>query len=62
VDLDALVDSSGRVQSARVISGPAALRDSAREALKKYRYKAAMQNGRPVPAHVDVTIKFWVEP
>jgi protein TonB len=62
VTLDAVVDASGRVKSLKVLSGPVALRDSAIEALKQYRYEPATSRGKPVAAHVTVAIKFLFEP
>ena len=62
VMLDAVVDTSGHVKSMNVLSGPATLRDAARDALKQYRYEPAMQKGKPVAAHVNVKIQFWYEP
>jgi len=62
VKLDALVDETGHVKSATVISGPRALHDKAIETVKQYEYQPATKNGKPVPAHVQVTIKFWYEP
>jgi len=62
VTLNALVDSSGHVKSMKVLSGPASLRDAAIRALKQYRYAPARQRGKPVPAHVTVTINFLFEP
>lgn len=60
--LDALVDPAGRVKSSKIISGPEKLRRAALEAIQQYKYEPAMQNGKPVPAHVKVTIQFWYEP
>jgi hypothetical protein len=31
-------------------------------ALKQYRYEPATRRGKPVPAHVTVTVKFLFEP
>ena len=62
VMFDALVDTSGRVKSMKAISGRAALRNAAIQALKQYRYEPATQHGKPVPAHVTVTVKFLFEP
>jgi TonB family protein len=62
VTLDAVVDANGRVKSMKVLSGPVALRDSAIEALKQYRYEPATLRGKPVAAHVTVAIKFLFEP
>jgi protein TonB len=62
VMFDALVDTSGRVKSMKALSGRAALRNAAMQALKQYRYEPATQRGKPVPAHVTVTVKFLFEP
>jgi periplasmic protein TonB len=62
VTVDALVDSSGRVKSMNVLSGPASLRDAAMNALRQYRYAPARQGGKRVAAHVTVPIKFLFEP
>jgi hypothetical protein len=62
VTLDAVVDATGHVKSMKALSGPAALRDSAIEALKQYRYEPATWRGKPVAAHVTVAIKFLFEP
>jgi TonB family protein len=62
VTLDAVVDATGHVKSMKVLSGPAALRDSAIEALKRYRYEPATSRGKAVAAHVTVAIKFLFEP
>jgi len=45
-----------------VISGPQTLRNAAMDALKQYSYQPATQKGKPVSAHVNVTIQFWYEP
>jgi periplasmic protein TonB len=62
VTLDATVDPSGRVSAVKVLSGPASLRTAAVNAVKEYRYEPATQNGKPVSAHVNLTIQFWYEP
>jgi Gram-negative bacterial TonB protein C-terminal len=62
VIIDAVVDTSGMVQSMNVLSGPPSLRKPALEALKDYRYIPATVNGKPVPAHVTVKIQFHFEP
>jgi TonB family protein len=62
VTLDAVVDSSGHVKPMKVLSGPPSLRDAAMDALKQYQYEPATQRGKPVAAHVTVTIKFLFEP
>jgi len=62
VKFNALIDASGKVASADVLSGPESLRAAALEALKKYQYKAAVKNGQAVAGHVVVAVKFWYEP
>lgn len=62
VTLDALIDKTGQVKSMKVLSGPPSFHKAAMDALKKYRYEPARQNGKPVSAHLTVTIPFWFEP
>jgi hypothetical protein len=62
VKFNALIDASGKVMTAEVLSGPESLRAAALEALKKYQYKAAVKNGQAVAGHVVVAVKFWYEP
>lgn len=62
VELDAIVDANGRVKSANVLSGPDSLKSAAIDAVKQYKYEPAMQGGKPVAAHVKVTVQFWYEP
>jgi TonB family protein len=62
VTLDAVVDPAGLVKSMKVLSGPASFHTGAMDALKQYRYEPATQLGKPVAAHITVTIKFWFEP
>jgi TonB family protein len=62
VKLDAVVEADGRMGAMSVLSGPAPLRAAAMEALKKYKYAPAMQNGKGVASRVKVTIKFWFDP
>ena len=62
VTFDALVDTSGQVKSMKALSGSASLQSAAMSALKQYRYEPATRHGKPVPAHVTVTIKFLFEP
>jgi TonB family protein len=61
VVVDAIIDTEGNVTSMRVLSGPPSLRWPALQALKNYKYEPAMQNGKPVAAHVSVKIQFHFE-
>jgi protein TonB len=62
VALEAVVDASGQVKGIKVVSGPETLRNAAIDALRQYKYEPAKQNGKPVAAHVNVTVQFWYEP
>ncbi len=62
VTFDALVDTSGHVTSMKPLSGSPSLRNAAMAALKQYQYEPATRHGKPVPAHVTVTVKFLFEP
>src|SRR5262249_22802270 len=62
VTLAAVVDETGRVQSATPISGPKALYQTAVDTAKEYIYQPATKNGKPVPSFVEVKIQFWYEP
>lgn len=61
VIIDTVIDTEGNVTSMRVLSGPPSLRWPALQALKNYKYEPALQNGRPVAAHVTVRIQFHFE-
>lgn len=58
VTLDALIDASGNVKDVNVISGPVFLRESAKAALKQWKYEPARLDGQPSAMHLTVTVKF----
>ena len=62
VTIDAVVDTQGEVRSIKVLSGPPSLREPAAAAFRQFQYEPATRNGKPVPAHVTVTIHFRFEP
>ena len=62
VRITAEVGANGRVGKVTVISGPAALRAAAIEAMKQYEYESATKGGKPVSSQVTATIKFWFDP
>lgn len=62
VTIDAVVDTEGEVRSIKVTSGPPSLREPAAAAFRQFLYEPATRNGKPVPAHVTVTIHFRFEP
>jgi len=62
VNVDALVDVTGHVKSVTVVSGPQKLRNTAIAEMQQYVYEPARKNGKPIVAHVQVSLKYWYEP
>jgi periplasmic protein TonB len=58
VELDALVDETGRVTETKIISGPQPLIAAARDAVQKWKYKPAQLNGKPIAVHTRVSLRF----
>jgi len=56
------VDTAGHVKSVTILSGPGKLHATATEVMKQYLYEPARKNGKPVPAHVQVSLQFWYAP
>jgi TonB family protein len=61
VTIDALIDANGHVASMAIVSGPALLQESAKDALSHWKYAPAQLHGKPVPMHVKVTIQFKLQ-
>jgi len=61
VRVDALVDVTGRVTVAKVISGPALLQQAAIDAIRGWKYQPATLDGRSVPMHLTVTLQFRLQ-
>jgi TonB family protein len=61
VTIDALIDANGHVASMAIVSGPALLQESAKEALRHWKYAPAQLHGKPVPMHMKVTIQFKLQ-
>ncbi len=58
VTLDALIDANGNVTEVKAISGPVLLRGAAMNAVQLWKYEAAQLDGRPIPMHLSITMKF----
>lgn len=56
--LQAVISRSGRVISARVLSGPRLLRGAASNAVRHWRYRPYLVDGRPVDVATVVTVDF----
>jgi TonB family protein len=61
VQIDALVDATGKVSSMRVVSGPVLLHQAAMDALRQWKYEAATLDGKPVAMHLAVTVQFKLQ-
>jgi protein TonB len=59
--IDALIDANGRVTTMKVVSGPTLLHQAAMDALKHWKYRPALLDGKPVPMHLTVTIQFRLQ-
>jgi TonB family protein len=58
VQIDAIIDQTGKVTSTKVISGPALLRSAAMDAVRQQKYSPATLNGKPITMQYKVTIRF----
>jgi protein TonB len=61
VKIDALIDTTGRVTTMKVVSGPAMLQQAAMDALHLWKYQPATLDGKAVPIHLTVTIQFRLQ-
>ena len=61
VTIDALIDANGHVAGMAIVSGPALLQESAKDALSHWKYEPAQLHGKPVPMHMKVTIQFKLQ-
>jgi TonB family protein len=58
VVLETLVGADGRVKSVRTLSGPDILATAAADAVRRWRYEPAKQNGKNVESTVEVKVNF----
>jgi TonB family protein len=58
VILHATIDTEGRVKDLTYVSGPAELRQSAMDAVQKWRYKPRLLDGKPATADLTITLNF----
>ena len=58
VKLHAIIGIDGAVKELTVISGPAELRDAARDAVQQWRYKPVVINGTPTEVDTTITVIF----
>jgi TonB family protein len=60
VVLEAVIGTDGVVEGLRVVSGPSILTGAAQQAVRQWRFKPYLQNGRPVETKCTVTVNFSI--
>jgi protein TonB len=60
VSLQALIARDGTIQELQVLSGPGILATAAREAVRQWRFKPYLQNGRPIETQARITVNFTI--
>jgi TonB family protein len=58
VVIDALIDPTGKVTAAKVITGNPLLQSAAVDSLRLWKYQPGRLNGEAIPIHINVTITF----
>jgi TonB family protein len=58
VEIEAMIDQSGKVTSTKVISGPTLLRGAAMNAVRQWKYSPATLDGKPITMQYKVTVRF----
>jgi TonB family protein len=58
VTLDALITADGNVRDIKVVSGAVLLQQAAINAVRQWKYEPAQLDGKPVPMHLSLTVKF----
>jgi periplasmic protein TonB len=58
VKLHVVVGADGEIQSFRTVSGPEALAQAAMLAVREWRYRPTLLNGKPVEMQEDMTFVF----
>src|SRR5579864_1149361 len=61
VILQALIGTDGVVENLRVLSGPAILASAAQQAVREWRFKPILQDGRPVESKATITVNFTIK-
>jgi periplasmic protein TonB len=58
VHLNAVITAAGNLESIQVVSGPPLLVDAARDALRRWRFRPYVLNGKPIEVQTEVIFKF----
>jgi TonB family protein len=62
VQLHVTIGASGAVDNVTLLSGPPALVQSATDAVRQWRYKPTLVDGKPTGIEADIAIVFWLPP
>lgn len=62
VQLHLTVGADGNVENVAVMSGPAVLAAPATEAVRQWRFKPTLLDGKPIETEADIGIVFWLRP
>jgi len=62
VVLKAFIDKEGNVRHLKLVSGPEMLGPAAIEAVKTWKYKPYLLNGKPVDVETEVVVDFALSP
>jgi TonB family protein len=60
VVLQAVISAEGAVEDLHVLSGPAILSTAAQQAVREWRFKPVLQNGRAVETKARITVNFSI--
>jgi protein TonB len=58
VVVEAIISKSGKIESARAVSGPEMLRQAALDAIRSARYSPYLLNGTPTDVETTITVNF----
>jgi TonB family protein len=58
VVVEATIAEDGSVRNPRAIRGQSLLTQAAVEAVRRWRYRAAVLNGKPVATQTEITVNF----
>ena len=61
VELDAVITKTGHVDSLKVVSGPSELQQSALDAVRQWRYKPFLLNGKPIEVETTINVVYSLE-
>jgi protein TonB len=61
VVIDALIDTSGKVSTTKIITGHPLLQNAAADSVRLWKYQPAQLNGQAIPIHINVTVTFRLQ-